>query len=546
MAEAADNVITSYFKRSITFVEDRQPDTATQEETIGEPEIKKRKLEDKKTEGEALAIDDDDHEDEKMDQEETEPTKEEKVEQQEEKVEQQESIESTQVQNTQNDTKIDKATLIKAALNLEGLSVIKQFTSGNLEEANKKNIAEGLKRLNDEIINTNKRRRTNNGAYEEKEKFTGNSKQKKTYDRLIDLVKAGGPIPAKGTIGNMIYKELKENPSLKRAEEDQAQFRKRWVNMKIDELKNACVVTESWRRVDTTKWIYYNFSQLVIKLGGWDDESAIEGACNAVVECMSIGVPFVRTHTQTKQVMFALAEMGWAEIYEQAWTETKNLRIADEKNEASDEDGDDDDHKDQQAVKKRPAAAAQNQGTTAKDDKTADGQKDDQQGDAPDQEPVEPEKKETAEQKQKKAEQKMIRDGFKIKSRYNLACERANKTLDQIKQEKENNKYGWAKDNDDGDRKIMKYLNKCRSKLGEFETDFMLINDRDFPEFKKKHGLPLILVKMKSLIGKLEKPIDDLELVTQTIVDCTETLAKSKLKRRKSDADDEDDFVLYF
>ena len=123
MAEAADNVITSYFKRSITFVEDRQPDTATQGETIGEPEIKKRKLEDKKTEGEALAIDDDDHEDEKMDQEETEPTKEEKVEQQAEKTNE-ESIESTQVQNTQNDTKIDKATLIKAALNLEGLSVI--------------------------------------------------------------------------------------------------------------------------------------------------------------------------------------------------------------------------------------------------------------------------------------------------------------------------------------------------------------------------------------------------------------------------------------
>ena len=308
MAEGADNVITSYFqKRSITFVDDRQPDTETQGETKAEPAIKKRKLEDKNTEGEAEVIDDDDDDDEE-DQEETEPTKEEKVEQQAEKTDE-EPVESTQVQNSQNDTKIDKAALIKAALNLEGQSVIKQFTKGNLEEANKKNIAEGLKRLNTEIINANKKRRTNNGALEEGEKFTGNNKQRKTYDRLIALVKAGGPIPAKGTIGNMIYKELKENPNLKRSEEDQAEFRRRWVNMKIDEMKKACVVTESWRRVDTTKWIYYNFSQLVIKLGGWDDESAIEGASNCVMECMSIGLPFVRTHTQTKQVMFALAEL---------------------------------------------------------------------------------------------------------------------------------------------------------------------------------------------------------------------------------------------
>ena len=77
-------------------------------------------------------------------------------------------------------------------------------------------------------------------------------------------------------------------------------------------MKEEHVMIESWKRVDTTKWTYYSFSQMVIKLGGWDDKSAIEGASNVVMECMSMEYPFMRTHPQTKAVNFALAEMEWA------------------------------------------------------------------------------------------------------------------------------------------------------------------------------------------------------------------------------------------
>ena len=532
MAEAADNTITSYFrsKRAVTLDENNDENKIeSQEEATGEPEKKKQKLDD---EGEQIdtVIDDDDDD---QDTGKPETNKEDNVPQQEEN---DETIESTQVQNSQNNIEVTKQTVIKAALNNDGESLIKKFTKCDLKDMNKKAIQEGLKELHEHLKPKQGDQFLKNG-----ETFTGNAKQKKTYERLIALKETGGSIPAKGVIGNMIYKELKENPTLKRPEEDAAAFRKRWLTYKIEQLTKECVMTESWRRVDTTKWIYYNFGQLVIKLGGWDDEAAIEGASNVVMECEAIGDPFVRTHNQTKMVMFALCEMEWAEIYEQAWAETKNLQIADEEQSNEEEQCDGD-----KQARKRPANAEindrplkQSRSSETIDVDANGSQQGDQQPGKDDEK-----KKETPEQKQRKDDAKMIREGMKIKSRYNLACERATKILDQIKTMKKENKYGWAKDNDDGDRKIMKYLNSCRSKLGDFETDFMLIEDRDFPDFKKKHGVPMILVKMNSIIDNLAKPIGALELVTQTIVDCTETLAKSKLKREKSEEQEDYGFFL--
>ena len=69
------------------------------------------------------------------------------------------------------------------------------------------------------------------------EKFTGNKKQRKTFERLIELQKKGQPIPAKGVIGNLIYQDLKDNPHIKNIGEDAGAFRTRWVNMKIESMK---------------------------------------------------------------------------------------------------------------------------------------------------------------------------------------------------------------------------------------------------------------------------------------------------------------------
>ena len=145
-------------------------------------------------------------------------------------------------------------------------------------------------------------------------------------------------------------------------------------------------------------------------------------------------------------------------------------------------------------------------------------------------------KQETAEEKRKKEDQKLIRDGMAIKKRYSLACERAQKTLDQIASTKNKpNKYEWARGNNEGDRKILKYLNKVKNKLDEFDTEFMLVNEKEMPSFKKKHGMPMILVRMKRIIEKLEKPIEDLEEVVQRVIKATDTLTTSNLKRRMSD-----------
>ena len=99
----------------------------------------------------------------------------------------------------------------------------------------------------------------------------------------------------------------------------------------------------------------------------------------------------------------------------------------------------------------------------------------------------------------------MIRDGLAIKKRYSLICERAQKTLDQIGNTKKRiNKYEWARSNNEGDRKILKYLSKVKNKLDEFDTDFMLMNEKEMPSFKK-HGMPMILVKMKEIQIKVEQ-----------------------------------------
>ena len=144
----------------------------------------------------------------------------------------------------------------------------------------------------------------------------------------------------------MLRAELKADPSIRDPNDDDETFRMKWLDLKIKHYKKNYVQVTTWKKVDTTKWIYRSYSQLVGFLGGWDDQSAIDGANEGVMECMSMGYPFVRKHPQTKIVMFAIAEMQWAEIYEQAWTETQHLAVRDE-----DSDHESDDGKDQQKEK---------------------------------------------------------------------------------------------------------------------------------------------------------------------------------------------------
>ena len=141
----------------------------------------------------------------------------------------------------------------------------------------------------------------------------------------------------------------------------------------------------------------------------------------------------------------------------------------------------------------------------------------------------------------------MINDGMNLKKRYSQACERAQTILEQIKEVKKGNKFEWARCNNDGDYKIFKHLNKLKKMLDPFEIDFMLLNEKDLPNFRKKHGNSMIVVKMKEIIEKLTKPISDLEHVNESINQATETLSKTRSPQKKRDGDEEyDDWNHFF
>ena len=78
-------------------------------------------------------------------------------------------------------------------------------------------------------------------------------------------------------------------------------------------------------------------------------------------------------------------------------------------------------------------------------------------------------------------------------------------------------------------------MKKLKNKLDDFDTDIMLMNEKEMPSFQKKHGKPLILVRMKVIIDKLTKPIEDLEEVVQRVIKATDTLTTTSLTRRTSD-----------
>lgn len=78
-------------------------------------------------------------------------------------------------------------------------------------------------------------------------------------------------------------------------------------------------------------------------------------------------------------------------------------------------------------------------------------------------------------------------------------------------------------------------MNKLENKLDDFDTDIMLMEDKEMPSFQKKHGKPLILVRMKVIIDKLTKPIQDLEEVVQRVIKATETLTNTSLTDDEGD-----------
>jgi hypothetical protein len=400
-------------------------------------------------------------------------------------------------------------TLINAVQEDKSHDLIKGVAACEINESNTKHIDSSLKSIFEGL-------KTTNNPHAE-EMFKGNKQNLKTFNKLKEMA-ASGIFDTQSNLAHQLRKDVKKDPSIKKVDSKNGQdWRLKWVSATLEAMKSKYVMEVSWRKIETTKWVYRTFGALVIHLGGWTDPAAIEGATNGVIQSMSMGPPFVKMHPQTKMLNFAIAEMEWAEVFEEAWKETKDM------NQLEDGDAEQESPK---AGNTKGAEATTNKHVTNKKIKGAVEEKnkrttkkaeDGQDADLD-------EKKETPEEKKRKNEQKIMREATKIKERYVRATTQAQFTLEATSKKTQ---FKWVP------KTINKQIEACRKQLSAFDREFMTV--KDFGKLKAKHGQPLIIIKLTELVGKLEKPCKDLETTIDKI-----NVARDTLKEVDTDDEHED------
>ena len=399
-------------------------------------------------------------------------------------------------------------TLINAVQEDKGHDLIKGVAACDINESNAKQIDKSLKSIFEAL-------KTTNNPHAE-EMFKGNKHDLKTFNKLKEMA-ASGIFDTQSNLAHQLRKDVKKDPSIKKVDSKNGQdWRLKWVSATLEAMKSKYVIEVSWRKIETTKWVYRTFGALVIHLGGWNDPAAIEGATNGVIQTMSMGPPFVKMHPQTKMLMFAIAEMEWAEVFEEAWKETKDMNQLEDGN-AEQESPKAGKTKGDKATK-RHVTKKTTKGEVEEKNKRTTKKAEDGQDTDPD------EKKETPEEKKRKNEQKIMREATKIKERYVRATTQAQFTLEATSKKTQ---FKWVP------KTINKQIEACRKQLSAFDREFMTV--KDFGKLKAKHGQPLIIIKLTELVGKLEKPCKDLETTIDKI-----NVARDTLKEVDTDDEDED------
>ena len=399
-------------------------------------------------------------------------------------------------------------TLINAVQEDKGHDLIKGVAACDINESNAKQIDKSLKSIFESL-------KTTNNPHAE-EMFKGNKHDLKTFNKLKEMA-ASGTFDTQHNLAHQLRKAVKKDPSIKKVDSKNGQdWKLKWVSAALEEMKSKYVIEVSWRKIETTKWVYRTFGALVIHLGGWNDPAAIEGATNGVIQSMSMGPPFVKMHPQTKMLMFAIAEMEWAEVFEEAWKETKDMNQLEDDN-AEQESPKAGNTKGAKATTNKHVTNKKIKGAVEEKNKRTTKKAEDGQDTEPD------EKKETPEEKKRKNEQKIMREATKIKERYVRATTQAQFTLEATSKKTQ---FKWVP------KTINKQIEACRKQLSAFDREFMTV--KDFGKLKAKHGQPVIIIKLTELVGKLEKPCKDLETTIDKI-----NVARDTLK--EVDTDDEDE-----
>lgn len=148
------------------------------------------------------------------------------------------------------------------------------------------------------------------------------TKEEKDFKTAID----SNQIDPRSGVGQRVMNSIKSDEK-KFAEyrtldrKGAAEYRMNFAKVKLANLKEARVVGQKWKRIDTTRGRYLPFSKMVREEG--NDEDALLGCVKVVQKCMAMGHPWVHRHPQTERLEYLLLNFEWAEDFEQSWSTWK-------------------------------------------------------------------------------------------------------------------------------------------------------------------------------------------------------------------------------
>jgi uncharacterized membrane protein YgcG len=150
----------------------------------------------------------------------------------------------------------------------------------------------------------------------------------KTRMKNAQEVVEKGDMTAKSSIYNTFRSYLSENVDDKIKYEnlsrpEQAEFKVEWAKKLVYGYEQEYTFCESYQKIDITRGVYQNVSQLVIDEGGWKDEAAVLGVLRLIAMCISMGAPFHFTHPQTRRTLFLKLTFEYREEFTRSWNTFK-------------------------------------------------------------------------------------------------------------------------------------------------------------------------------------------------------------------------------
>ena len=295
----------------------------------------------------------------------------------------------------------------------------------------------------------------------------------------------------------------------------------------LEELREKKHHTKVWRRTDSTGFPYRPFGRIVIDLGGWDVINAIKGAVTGILQCELVGYPCVKAHPQTQMTLYAIAELGWSEQFEEAWATTKSFYSS------AGDGGGEGDNTASSALQPIALASEAPQAQTGQPAK-GEGKK---QAASPSSSPAPTKKLRGAPQQgndtdpaegasaggpkatpkatdpsEKAKLLSLVKEASQLKSSLSKATTYAEDLLRAIDT---GNKHEWAQNNKKGDKLIKAALDAVRADLEPWHQEFML--SKNFSEFRKGYSLEETILGLQSFC-KLCTKVQTLESTCDKIM----------------------------